>query len=65
MWNRLKLWWRAEGDLAQLRGLTDGMLADMGLRRGDLRALVHGRRDPALEPPACDRHPLRALPLAR
>jgi hypothetical protein len=43
MWKRLKLWWRAVGDLAQMQGLSDRLLADMGLERDGLRQRVLGR----------------------
>lgn len=42
MWKRVQEWWRAEGDLAQLSGLDDRLLADMALERGGLRARVRG-----------------------
>lgn len=61
MWNQLKYWWRAEGDLAQLQGLDNRLLADMGLQREGLRDQVHGRIDPLPTPRECYRHPLRAL----
>lgn len=65
MWSRLKLWWRAEGDLVQLQGLDPRLLADMGLKRDDLRDLVHGRQDPVPEASEVYCHPLRTLPVAR
>jgi hypothetical protein len=65
MWNKLKFWWRAEGDLARLQGLGDRLLADMGLDRADLRNQVHGRPDPSPEPRDSCRHPLRAAPVAK
>jgi Domain of unknown function (DUF1127) len=40
MWKRLQTWWKATGDLVQLRGLDDRLLADMGLAREDLAARV-------------------------
>lgn len=43
MWKQLKLWWQAEGDLAQMQGLSDRLLADMGLVREGLRQRVLGR----------------------
>lgn len=42
MWTRIKHWWQAEGDLAQLQGVSDRLLADMGLERDGLRARVLG-----------------------
>lgn len=42
MWNRIKDWCLAEGALVQLQGVSDRMLADMGLERDDLRARVLG-----------------------
>lgn len=65
MWTQLKFWWRAEGDLVRLQGLGDRLLADMGLERGNLRDLVHGRLDPGPEPRESYRHPLRPAPVAR
>lgn len=61
MWKRLQAWWRAEGDLAQLQGLGDRLLTDMGLDRDDLRARVHGRTDPA-PAPRPERHGCRPTP---
>ena len=43
MWKQLKLWWQAQGDLAQMQGLSDRLLADMGLEREELRQRVLGR----------------------
>jgi uncharacterized protein YjiS (DUF1127 family) len=40
MFKRIKAWWAAEGALVQLQGVSDRMLADMGLEREDLRARV-------------------------
>ena len=62
MWKQLKLWWRAEGDLAQLQGLDNRLLSDMGLQREGLRDQVHGRIDPGPAPRDCYRHPLRVAP---
>ena len=42
MWNRIKHWWDAQGELAKLHGISDRMLADLGLERDDLRARVMG-----------------------
>lgn len=42
MWKRIKHWWQAEGDLAQLQGVSNRMLEDMGLDREELRASVMG-----------------------
>lgn len=42
MFKRIKAWWAAEGALMQLQGVSDRMLADMGLKREDLRARVLG-----------------------
>lgn len=55
MWNRIRQWWQAEGDLAQLQGATDRMLKDMGLEREGLRDRVLGHEaDPlALRPAPC------------
>jgi hypothetical protein len=43
MWNRIKHWWEAQGDLAKLQGVSDRMLADMGLQRDELRDRVLGQ----------------------
>ena len=40
MWDRIKQWWAAEGALVGLQGVSDRMLADMGLQREDLRERV-------------------------
>ena len=53
MWNRILWWWRAEGDLAQLQGVSDRMLDDMGLSREDLRDRVMGESRPAPDATAC------------
>ena len=42
MWNRIKHWWDAQGDMAKLQGVSDRALADMGLEREGLRARVMG-----------------------
>lgn len=60
MWKQLKHWWQAEGDLAQMQGLSDRLLADMGLDREALRDQVHGRTDPVPTVRESYRHPLRA-----
>lgn len=43
MWNRITHWWQAQGELAKLQGVSDRMLADMGLEREDLRDRVLAR----------------------
>lgn len=43
MWNRIKHWWDAQGDLAKLHCVSDRMLTDMGLQREDLRGQVLGQ----------------------
>ena len=43
MWNRIRHGWEAQGDLAKLRGVSDRMLADMGLEREELRARLLGQ----------------------
>jgi uncharacterized protein YjiS (DUF1127 family) len=48
MWNRIKHWWAAEGALVGLQGVSDRMLADMGLEREGLRDRVLGHE---VEPP--------------
>ena len=42
MWNRIRKWWQAEGALAGLQGVSDRMLADMGLERETLAAQIRG-----------------------
>jgi phosphoketolase len=49
MLNRIKQWWRAEGALVGLQGMSDRMLADMGLDREDLRQRVLGQAAPEAE----------------
>lgn len=44
MWNRIKDWWQAEGDLRTARGMSERALADMGLSREGLRGRVIPRR---------------------
>lgn len=55
MWNRIKDWWHAEGALVGLQGVSDRMLADMGLERETLRERVLGHvTEPAASVPcAC------------
>jgi uncharacterized protein YjiS (DUF1127 family) len=43
MWNRFTHWWEAQGELAKLQGVSDRMLADMGLEREGLRDRVLAR----------------------
>lgn len=50
MFKRIKAWWAAQGALAQLQGVSDRLLADMGLDREDLRARVMGETAPAKAP---------------
>jgi hypothetical protein len=40
MWNWIKRWWATEGAMVELQGVTDRMLADMGLQREGLRDRV-------------------------
>lgn len=47
MWNRIKHWWKAEGAMVQLQGVSDRMLADMGLEREGMRDRVLGREEAA------------------
>lgn len=63
MWKKLKVWWRSEGALVQLTGLSDRLLTDMGLDREDLRNRVYGAAEAAVEAERLH-HPLRG-PLAR
>ncbi|MFM7446439.1 MAG: DUF1127 domain-containing protein [Tabrizicola sp.] len=65
MWKRIKRWWDAEGAMMELQGVSDRMLADMGLDRETLRAQVQGRFDPVPEPLDCYRHPLRSAAMTR
>ena len=53
MWNRIRQWWKAEGDWAQLQGNSDRMLADMGLEREGLRERVMGHDVETSVPCAC------------
>lgn len=52
MWNRIKHWWQAEGALVDLQGVSDRMLADMGLEREGLRerVLASGSTPPTRSP---------------
>ncbi len=61
MWNRIKRWWRAEGDLAQLQGVSDRMLEDMGLEREGLRDRVLARTNDAGPQSSCACRPTTAL----
>jgi hypothetical protein len=47
MWNQIRRWWKAEGDLVGLQNVSDRMLDDMGLEREGLRDRVLGREGPA------------------
>jgi hypothetical protein len=61
MWNRIKHWWRAEGALVHLQGISDRQLADMGLEREGLRQRVLEFRTEAPAPaPAFRRASWRA-----
>lgn len=42
MWMKFKKWWATEGEMVQLNGLDDRLLADMGLEREGLRDRVQG-----------------------
>ncbi|MFN4204155.1 MAG: hypothetical protein ACK4GM_13975 [Tabrizicola sp.] len=53
MFNRIKAWWAAEGAMVQLQGVSDRMLADMGLEREGLRERVAGKLDPGQPQPDC------------
>lgn len=53
MWKRIKKWWAAEGALVGLQGVSDRMLADMGLEREGLRDRVLGRETGAPAPISC------------
>ena len=62
MWNRIKHWWKAEGDWAQLQGVSDRMLADMGLKREGLHDQVLGREG---TPETVAQAPCVCLPAAK
>lgn len=47
MWNHIRKWWAAEGALVGLQGVSDRMLADMGLERDGLRQRVMGAASPS------------------
>lgn len=49
MWRALLYWWRAGGDLVQLQGVDDRLLADMGLSRDELPDRVMGRSASTLQ----------------
>lgn len=61
MWNRIKGWWAAEGALVGLQGLSDRMLADMGLERDALRDRVLARTPSPVPLASCACHPTSAL----
>ena len=46
-WGKLRASFRREAVYAELRGLDDHMLQDIGLTRGDLHAVVYANRVPA------------------
>jgi uncharacterized protein YjiS (DUF1127 family) len=50
MWKRLKAWWQADLDLQRLRGLDDRLLADIGMERAEMKALVFGTGAQGLTP---------------
>ena len=58
MWSKLKKWWATEGEMVQLRGLDDRLLADMGLEREGLRDRVQGVTQP--KGPAISGHKIAA-----
>jgi hypothetical protein len=61
MWNRIKHWWKAEGELVQLQGVSDRMLTDMGLEREGLRDRVLGHERNALPVDGCTHLPSGSL----
>lgn len=61
MWNRITHWWKAQGDLAKLHGVSDRMLADMGLEREDLRDRVLARATDLGTQKPCTCSPTRVL----
>jgi Domain of unknown function (DUF1127) len=61
MWTRITHWWKAQGELAKLQGVSDRMLADMGLEREDLRARVLARTTDAGPQTSCTCRPTPAL----
>ncbi len=46
MFRRLAAWWRWDSEIRFLEGLSDRMLADMGLRREEIRERVLARETP-------------------
>jgi hypothetical protein len=64
MWKRIKDWWAAEGAMVGFQGMSDRMLADMGLEREGLRERIHGRAAPACARRGGPRPPVRATPVA-
>jgi Domain of unknown function (DUF1127) len=61
MWTRITQWWKAEGDLAKLQGVSDRMLADMGLEREGLRDRVLARTTDTGTQTSCACRPAPAL----
>jgi Domain of unknown function (DUF1127) len=61
MWNLITQWWKAHGDLAQLQGVSDRMLDDMGLEREGLRDRVLARTTDPGPQTTCACRPIPAL----
>jgi Domain of unknown function (DUF1127) len=61
MWNRFTHWWEAQGELAKLQGVSDRMLADMGLEREGLRDRVLARTTNPGTQSSCACRPTTAL----
>lgn len=57
MWKRLIAWWQADLDLQRLRGLDDRLLADIGIERTAMKALVFGTGARGLLPCLTARQP--------
>lgn len=60
MWKRIKQWWQAEGAMAELHGISDRLLKDMGLEREGLRSRVMGKEEAAPSSP-CNRPAVGSL----
>jgi uncharacterized protein YjiS (DUF1127 family) len=41
---RVRKWYKLGGEIARLESLDDILLADIGIDRKDISALVHGKR---------------------
>jgi hypothetical protein len=61
MWTRITQWWKVQGDLAQLQGVSERMLADMGLEREGLRDRVLARTTDPGPQTSCSCRPAPAV----